>query len=93
MRLSLRFIIPLLLALAVFGFINYILDAKVGARLSTFTRFASPNKAALAYLPATDLKNPAIYPSAELRARLEFLEDLGSRTRLFDEIWTQVKSR
>jgi spermidine/putrescine transport system substrate-binding protein len=74
-------------------FINFILDPKVGARLSKYTRFASPNKAALAMLPATDLKNPAIYPPAELRSRLEFLQDLGNRTRLFDEIWTQVKSR
>ncbi len=74
-------------------FINFILDAKIGAQLSGFTQFASPNQAAMQYIPSADLKNLAIYPSEETKAKLEFLEDLAGKTRLYDEVWTQVKER
>jgi len=74
-------------------FINYILDAKVGAKLSSFTQFSTPNAAARKFLNAEDLKNPALYPPPETMARLEFLQDLGSKLRLYDEVWTQVKAK
>lgn len=74
-------------------FINYLLEPKVGARLSRFTRFSTPNRAAREHLPAEDLENPAVYPPPETMARLEFLHDLGGKTRLYDEVWTQVKAR
>ena len=74
-------------------FINFMLDAKIGAQLSGYTQFASPNKAARQFIPAEDLKNPAIYPSPEIKAKLEFLEDLGGKTRIYDEIWTQIKAK
>ena len=74
-------------------FINFILDGKIGAQLSGFTQSASPNQAALAFIPESDLKNPAIYPSPEIKAKLEFLQDLGRNTRLYDEIWTQIKAK
>jgi spermidine/putrescine transport system substrate-binding protein len=74
-------------------FIDYILDAKVGARLSNFNQFATPNKAALPYIQPTDLSNAAIYPPPETMRRLEFLHDLGEKTKLYDELWTQIKSK
>jgi len=74
-------------------FINFILDPRVGARLSNFTQFASPNQAAREFIRADDLNNPAIYPPSEVMSRLEFLEDLGAKTRLYDEVWTQAKSK
>ncbi len=74
-------------------FINFVLEAKVGARLSNFLQFATPNAAAKAFIKPEDLKNPAIYPSPEVMAKLEFLEDLGGKTKLYDEAWTQVKAR
>lgn len=75
------------------SFINYTLDPKVGAQISSYTRFSSPNRAARAFIRAEDLNNPRMYPSAEVRAKLEFLKDLGGKTRYHDEIWTQVKGR
>ncbi len=74
-------------------FINFILDAKVGAQLSNFTQFATPNHAARPFIKPEGLNNPAIYPPPEVMAKLEFLEDLGASTRLYDEIWTQIKAR
>ena len=74
------------------AFVNYILDAEVGARLSDYTRFATPNQAAKAHIRPEDLKNPSIYPPDEVLAKLEFLRDLGRNARLFEEIWSQIKA-
>lgn len=74
-------------------FINYILDAKIGAQLSNFNQYPTPNKAALDFITPADLKNPAIYPTPEMMQKLEFLKDLGSKTAWYDELWTSIKSR
>lgn len=74
-------------------FINFVLDAKVGARLADFGQFATANAAAKPFIKPADAKNPAIYPPADVMAKLEFLEDLGAKTKLYDEAWTQVKAR
>jgi spermidine/putrescine transport system substrate-binding protein len=73
-------------------FINYILDPQVGARLSNFNQYATPNKAAKPFINPEDLANPAIYPPSEVMEGLEFIVDLGDENRLYDEAWTQVKS-
>lgn len=74
-------------------FINYILEGEVGAKLSDFNQYATPNKVSLELVNPDDRKNPAIYPPPGVMAKLELLQDLGENTRLFDEIWTQVKTR
>ncbi|PYM12941.1 MAG: polyamine ABC transporter substrate-binding protein, partial [Verrucomicrobia bacterium] len=74
-------------------FINFILDPAVGAQLSNFTQFATPNKAARPFIKPEHLRNAAIYPPPEIMEKLEFLEDLGANTRLYDEIWTQIKTK
>jgi spermidine/putrescine transport system substrate-binding protein len=74
-------------------FINFLLDPKIGARISNFTQFATPNKAAKQFIHPEDLKDPTIYPPPDVMAKLEFLEELGSKTRLYDEVWTQIKAK
>lgn len=74
-------------------FINYILDAQVGARLSNFNQYATPNKAAREFIKPEDLKNSAIYPPADMMKKLEFMVDLGPHNRLYDEVWTYVKAK
>ena len=74
-------------------FINFILDGKVGAQLSNFNQYATPNKAAKPLIKPEDLANTAIYPTPEIMSKLEFLHDLGDKAKLYDEIWTQVKSK
>lgn len=75
------------------AFINYILDPAVSARLAHFNRYPTPNEAAMPLINPQDRENPAIYPPADLIARMEYLEDLGDDSRLYDELWTAVKSR
>lgn len=74
-------------------FINYILDPKVGAQLSNFNHYATPNAASKPMIEEKDRTNPAIYPTAEIMAKLEFQEDVGEAVKLYDEAWTAVKSR
>ena len=74
-------------------FINYILDAKVGAQLSNFNQYATPNIAARAFINPADLKNTAIYPTEEQMKVLEFVKDLGSKGPWYDELWTSIKSK
>jgi spermidine/putrescine transport system substrate-binding protein len=74
-------------------FVNFILEPKIAAQLAGFTQYSSPNKAARPFLRPEDLQNQTLYPSESVRKNLEFLQDLGPATRLYDEIWTQVKAR
>jgi spermidine/putrescine transport system substrate-binding protein len=74
-------------------FINFCLDEKVAARISNFTQFSTPNAAARPHIDPALLNNPAIYPPEDVMKKLEFLNDLGPTQRLYDEIWTQIKSR
>jgi len=74
-------------------FINYVLEPEIGAKISNFTQFTTPNAAAKKLIDPELLKNPAIYPSEEALKKLEFLKDLGRDTKLYDQVWTSVKSR
>ena len=46
-------------------FINYLLDAKAGAKISEKIQFPTPNAAALALLPDSFRSNRTIYPSID----------------------------
>jgi spermidine/putrescine transport system substrate-binding protein len=74
-------------------FINYILDPKVGAALSNFNHFATPNQASMAFITPADLKNPAVYPDAATLKTLENILDRGKDNRLYSELWKMVKTR
>ncbi|MDR1041220.1 MAG: spermidine/putrescine ABC transporter substrate-binding protein [Deltaproteobacteria bacterium] len=74
-------------------FLNYILEPEVAARLATFNNYATPNEAAMEFIPAEDKVNEGMYPPQSLMERMEYMRDLGDANRLFDETWTIVKSR
>lgn len=75
------------------AFVDFILDAHIGAGLSNYNRYPTPNKAALPFITPEDRANPIIYPSDEAVARMQYLADVGEDTRLYDEIWTGIKAR
>jgi spermidine/putrescine transport system substrate-binding protein len=74
-------------------FLNFCLEPDIAARISNFTQFSTPNLTARAKIDPKLLNNPAIYPPDDVMAKLEFLTDLGPNLRLYDEVWTQIKSR
>ncbi|MGB3035898.1 MAG: spermidine/putrescine ABC transporter substrate-binding protein [Methyloceanibacter sp.] len=74
-------------------FINFILDAKVGAAISQTIKYPSPNAAAVALMPASYKDNPVIFPPAEIMAKCEYPSYLGADfTRLLDEAMTRLRA-
>ena len=74
-------------------FINFILDAKVGAEISKTIKYPSPNAAAVALMPASYRDNPVIFPPAEIMAKCEFPRYLGPDfTRQLDEAMTRLRA-
>lgn len=76
-----------------YAFMNYILDAKIGAQLAKFINYGSPNKASLEVIDEDFKNNRVINPTNEEVARMVFLKDPGDAAKLFDEAWTIVKTR
>jgi spermidine/putrescine transport system substrate-binding protein len=73
-------------------FINYILDAKVGAALSNYTYFNTPNEAALPMIDAALKKLPGYTLDSAVFDRLQVIEDVGEATRKYSRLFTEVKS-
>jgi spermidine/putrescine transport system substrate-binding protein len=74
------------------AFINYLLRPEVGAKITNYTWYGSPNKASEEFIDPEILEEPAIYPPEEVMDKLEFIRDVGEATTLYDRIWTEIKS-
>lgn len=74
-------------------FINFLLDAQNAAKVTNFTYFGSPNKAAQAFITPDIMGDPGIFPPAETLAKLQWLVDLGDGIFVYDEMWTAVKGQ
>ncbi len=73
-------------------FINYILDAKVGAALSNYTYYNTPNEASLSDIDPALKDLPGYTLASDIFERLEVIEDVGKTTREYERIFTEVKS-
>ena len=74
------------------AFMNYILEPKVGAALTNFVNYGSPNKAAQPFINKDILTNPLIYPPADVLAKLPFQKDIGEAEIKYSDRWTKVKT-
>ncbi|PNY82641.1 polyamine ABC transporter substrate-binding protein [Deinococcus koreensis] len=78
-------------------FIDYVLRPEVGAAISNYTYYATPNAAAQELLDDFLKEVPALNPPAEWlkNGKLDFIDELpaGRPQRLYDRIWTELKSR
>ncbi|MFH1155735.1 MAG: spermidine/putrescine ABC transporter substrate-binding protein [Pseudomonadota bacterium] len=70
--------------------INWVLEPEVGAALSNYNHYASPNEASVPFIAKEDLDNPGVWPSKE--TALYYIKDLGENNTLVDQTWTMVKS-
>lgn len=73
-------------------FINYILDPKVGAALTNYVQYGSPNEAALPDIDAEVRDNPLVFPPDDVLAKLAFQKDIGEEELLIADRWTKVKT-
>lgn len=76
-----------------YAFMNYILDAKIGAQLAQYINYATPNKASLEFVSEDFKNNRVVNPTESEIKRMVFLADPGDAATLFDEAWTIVKTR
>ncbi len=74
-------------------FINFLLEAEVGASNIEYIGYSSPNDAAMTILPPEITENPVAYPSEDVIAKTEFWEDLSPELNLaVDDAWTELLS-
>jgi spermidine/putrescine transport system substrate-binding protein len=76
-------------------FINYLLDAEIGAQLSNYTYYFTPNEAAEPLLDEDYfeiLELGGMIVTDEVMARLEWIER-NELTIIFSDTWTAVKAR
>jgi spermidine/putrescine-binding protein len=74
------------------AFLDFVLEAEIAAEICRTMKYSSPNRAALAHLAPELRSNPAIFPPAEVLARLELLRDVGDSTPVYERLWTEVKA-
>jgi spermidine/putrescine transport system substrate-binding protein len=73
-------------------FINYLHIPEVAAQNAEFVGYGTPNAAAKEFIDPEILGNAGIYPSEEVSARLQWIEDVGDALQLYDRIWTEFKA-
>ena len=77
-----------------FAFLDFVLRPRIAAGEALHTGYATPNAAAFDLLPVEVRRDPAIYPPARVRARLEAglpLTPEGNELR--SGIWRRIRSR
>lgn len=74
------------------AFIDFLLDAENGAALTNWNYYASPNAAAEEFILEEIITDETIYPSDELRSRLEIIADTGDFEINFEDYFAQAKN-
>mgnify|MGYP002777031214 CR=1 FL=1 len=72
------------------AFINFILDAENGKKVTETIQYPTPNAAAKALMPESYKANPAIYPPADVLAKCEYAKFNPELQPLFEEAFTRV---
>lgn len=71
-------------------FIDYFLDAENGAEVTNYTYYGSPNEAAEEHIYDEILDDETIYPDDDTMDELEYIENIGDATTIYDEAWTEI---
>jgi len=75
------------------AFINYLLDAEAGKKISETILYPTPNAAAKALMPESYRNNPAIFPPADVMAKCEYGAFEGAaKASLYEEVVTRVRA-
>jgi spermidine/putrescine transport system substrate-binding protein len=72
--------------------INYNMRPETSAAVSNYVWYATPLDTAKPLIDKEALNDPGIYPPQSVLDRCEFLVDIGEATRIYDEIWTELKA-
>ena len=75
------------------AFINYLLDAQAGAKITTEILYPTPNAAARALMPDSYKNNPVVFPPADVMAKCEYGAFEGAeRAQMYEELITRVRA-
>ena len=74
------------------AFINFLHEPAIAAENTEFTRYLSPNKDCYPLLSPELRNNPALFLNPEVRAKSEFIGDLGLANALYIKIWDEIKA-
>jgi spermidine/putrescine transport system substrate-binding protein len=75
-------------------FINFMLEGRNSAELTNLIGTGNPNRNAMQFITPAIAANQAIFPSREIRQRLEMLQDLDrNQRRVLSRMWTEIKVR
>ena len=72
-------------------FINFLLDPDIAARNANSVEYATPNMAAMEKIDSKLRTDPAVYPSPEVLARCQWLQDRGPAITRIEQLWQEVK--
>ncbi len=72
-------------------FINFLLEPEIGAMLSQYNYYASPNAAAEALLDEEFMNDPAVYPPQDVIDKLQFIRPVGEAESLYQRLWDEIK--
>jgi spermidine/putrescine-binding protein len=73
------------------AFIEYILDPKTSADITTATNYGNPNTAALVFIDEELKSNPSVFLPKQSTTKLHFIKDIGDDISLYDDAWQQIK--
>jgi spermidine/putrescine transport system substrate-binding protein len=74
------------------AFINYLLDAQAGKKITETILYPTPNAAAKALMPAAYKDNKVVFPPADRLAKCEYAKFNATLQPLYEEAWTKVKA-
>jgi len=74
-------------------FIDYILDPHVGADISNYTAYATPNQASIdeGLIDPDLLSNTQIYPPQDVRDRLFQIQPIPDAEQYYNDAWDELK--
>jgi len=73
-------------------FIDFLLRDDIGAMLSEYNYYASPNAASEEMLGEEFTSDPAVYPPAEVLERQQFIRPVGEAESLYQRLWDEIKA-
>lgn len=77
---------------AALRFVEFLLDPEIAAINANLLRYATPNRAAIDRGLVEGTGDPALYPPAELRAKLATSENwLGNTEAVVDSLWLELR--
>ncbi|MGL5839042.1 MAG: ABC transporter substrate-binding protein [Sphingorhabdus sp.] len=74
------------------AFINYLLDAQAGKKITETILFPTQNAAAKALMPESYRNNPVVFPTADLLAKCEYAKYNPELQPLYEQAFTRVKA-